>query len=200
VLLQAQKRSRDCSQHQRLLCFSARLPLSTFFTPPPPTSSQPSLPVLLPDSSSHSVLRHGDYHQAMGFVISFLMLFLDDNDILKIVCVACTPQLSNRKSHLIPFFPTTTSSRLCVLHTHTRPLQLTPACPQIHSQRRAQVHPSAHQPKITFNPIFCYTDTTPAIGKHPLPPSSEMQKCMSPPNFISLVRMMPTAYPGIGSC
>lgn len=29
--------------------------------------------------------RHGDYHQAMGFVISFLMLFLDDNEILKIV-------------------------------------------------------------------------------------------------------------------
>lgn len=79
VLLLAQKRSRDLSQHQRLLCFSA---LSLHFNPPPPASCY--APCLFSRCS-----RHGDYHQAMGFVISFLMLFLDDNEILKIVCVAC---------------------------------------------------------------------------------------------------------------
>jgi hypothetical protein len=41
------------------------------------------------------VHRHGDYHQAMGFVVSFLMLFLDDRDILKIVCVP-PPQTISR--------------------------------------------------------------------------------------------------------
>ncbi len=79
VLLLAQKRS--ASAPSLFLCSFA---LFIFTSPPLPPPSCPALCLLF-----SRCLRHGDYHQAMGFVISFLMLFLDDNDILKIVCVAC---------------------------------------------------------------------------------------------------------------
>ena len=129
--------------------------------------------------------RHGDYHQAMGFVVSFLMLFLDDEDILKIVCVC-------------PF---------CHVTTATFPPPVFPAIfllgymtffSQIHPQRRAQVNPSALQPKPRIkshpisqtNALFSRADITPVTGKPPLLLSNAMLKCktithssfmMSPP-------------------